>query len=509
MDLMTVKKGLKSFDVCINQQAEQPVDIEFTLPDYCPKIEKIIKCSLTPRINSVSYSGTGVTAEGETEIAILYCAFDSGRLFGYETGVQFSKNIDAGTDCDRMIISCEARPEYVNCRAVNERKLDVHGAVTLNFTGMENTDMQVVTDSDDDKLQLLKQEIENVSLCGCASKQFIIEQELEIPQTLDNIENIIRKNADIHIHEVKIVANKAVIKGELSVNMMYDTAKGECETFDSSIPFEQMTDVDNCSENDIVTAEPTLCSFKIKTYTDSNGECRSVYISAKVNVDIKCMRAENMTMVSDCYSITNELSVAREQITLKCCPQPVSAVHQLRETLEFGSGALGKVIDVSCDVGKISERFEDGVMKINGLCTVFIIAADESGSIMCYDKNLPFDHEFNIDGDCDFDADVRADIESCSYSIKSSSELELRATINIGGFVFCKHNMQIITDITAADSEKPRADMPALILYYAKQGESIWDIAMRYNTAKDMIRDANSLEEDVLAEDKILMIPGI
>lgn len=30
--------------------AEQLADVDLTLPDYCPDIEKILKCTLTPKI---------------------------------------------------------------------------------------------------------------------------------------------------------------------------------------------------------------------------------------------------------------------------------------------------------------------------------------------------------------------------------------------------------------------------------------------------------------------------
>ncbi len=32
--------------------AEQLADVDLTLPDYCPDIEKILKCTLTPKIRA-------------------------------------------------------------------------------------------------------------------------------------------------------------------------------------------------------------------------------------------------------------------------------------------------------------------------------------------------------------------------------------------------------------------------------------------------------------------------
>ena len=40
---------------------EQPVDVDFTLPDYCPDISKIFKCKAVSRISSKSMNGKNIT----------------------------------------------------------------------------------------------------------------------------------------------------------------------------------------------------------------------------------------------------------------------------------------------------------------------------------------------------------------------------------------------------------------------------------------------------------------
>ena len=45
----------RSFCTCVSvldTVAEQLADVDLTLPDYCPDIEKILKCTLTPKIQS-------------------------------------------------------------------------------------------------------------------------------------------------------------------------------------------------------------------------------------------------------------------------------------------------------------------------------------------------------------------------------------------------------------------------------------------------------------------------
>lgn len=509
MDLQIIKQNIKTNETALSEQRETAIDLEFTLPDYCPKIERIVKCTLTPRISNVSYTAAGVTADGEACISLLYTAADNMGLFGYETEVQFSKSIDCA-DCDRLMITAKARAEYVNCRAVNERKLDIHGAVMISFSGVGGEEVETVVGSDCDKLQLRRERMKAIELCGGASKRFVIDEELILPQMSDSIENIIRSDADIEITDLRTVADRAVVKGVLSVSMLYRSASGGCDTSSQTVPIEQIIDLDNAGEDCICRADAMICSLKLKPFTNAEGECRSVMMSAKVNIDVTACCEKEIEIVSDCYSITHDLDVERKNISLRTFSENLSAVHQLRETLTFPENSLCRVIDVSCKTTDPDCSFEDGAVRVKGSLVVSVIAEDSDSRCSLFEKTVEYSHDFNVSCPRDMTADFHAVASSCSYSIKSESSIEIRAGINISGTVAADKRVSVITDIAADDDRRKQVgEMPAVILYFAKAGESIWQIAMKYNTAADLIMQANDLAADVLSDARVLMIPGV
>ena len=67
-------------------------------------------------------------------------------------------------------------------------------------------------------------------------------------------------------------------------------------------------------------------------------------------------------------------------------------------------------------------------------------------------------------------------------------------------------NFKVINDISA-DEGNPRRKDASLTLYYADEGESIWDIARNYCTSVDAIKLENDLSEDVLQKRGMLLIP--
>ena len=51
--------------------AEQLADVDLTLPDYCPDIEKILKCTLIPKIQTRTLSGGQLQIDGNCVVNVL------------------------------------------------------------------------------------------------------------------------------------------------------------------------------------------------------------------------------------------------------------------------------------------------------------------------------------------------------------------------------------------------------------------------------------------------------
>ena len=56
MEEKILKASVFVNDTLFNESTEQPIDVDFTLPDYCPDISKIVKCRAVSRISSVQLS---------------------------------------------------------------------------------------------------------------------------------------------------------------------------------------------------------------------------------------------------------------------------------------------------------------------------------------------------------------------------------------------------------------------------------------------------------------------
>ena len=65
----------------------------------------------------------------------------------------------------------------------------------------------------------------------------------------------------------------------------------------------------------------------------------------------------------------------------------------------------------------------------------------------------------------------------------------------------------MVKEVSADESNTVQKDGASLTVYYAEGGENIWDIAKKYYTCAQMIKDENDLSEDRVRNSGMLLIP--
>ena len=93
-----------------------------------------------------------------------------------------------------------------------------------------------------------------------------------------------------------------------------------------------------------------------------------------------------------------------------------------------------------------------------------------------------------------------------SYRL-TGGEIELKAEILLTAEVYELQTYKFITDIEEDTARPKEKDTAALCIYFADTGEKLWDIACRYCTSVNAIRDENGLAGDTVETRGMLLIP--
>lgn len=505
--------NIESTTVCASETVydsvvEQPIECDVSLPDYCPDILKILTCTAEASFTLVQAVGATVALDGHTCINIVYLSED-GSLHTSEHRIPFSRTIELKSSVENAVVYYTVEPGYINCRAVSRRRADVRGAFNINLKVISQKREKVIKSAQGAGIQLLKNRETVSETVGSVCRCTTVKDEVEIPKENDSVREIIRCSCTAKATDCKAISNKIISKGELSVNILYtgNNSEKDFNTFSFTIPISQIADMENVDESCRCDVRFKAVSCEITEHSGTENDARKLSVEAVFCAEIKAYRDDESEVVSDCYSTMYDCNFNSKSIS---CIIPIKS---LCETVSLHNEIKMPENAVSADDVRCKARFckiveKDSGAVLSGKLTVCMLARDNENEIMYCENELDFEC------DCiesipiqELSADINATATSLRYRLDGNI-LKLDAEALLEGTVNRIIKRNALCEI-AVDEEKGRKPQSrsAITIYFADKGESVWEIAKKYNTSADAVTEENSLEENFLSKRSMLLIP--
>ena len=511
MELQLSRQGITINETVFEGRIEQPVECDALLPDYCPDIVKVLKCALLANIGNSSISGERLTIEG-TAIANFFYTSAEGAIRRAEYKIPFAKSIELKGAPVNPLITVTPSVDYVNCRAVNQRRVDIRGAITMAVRVSSRRQQDIVRDAENAEsagLQIRSDLLPATDLVGHVRHDFSLAEDLELGHGKGQIGQVIRCEGRATLQDFKVVAGKVVAKGEFSLHILYqplDTAS-PYETMKYSLPISQIIDCDGVDEQSLVLVQFLVSACDVAPKASESGEFSLLSLDARITAQISAHRNAEIQVASDCYSTRFESGCKRQNISFIRLVDMISDTLQNRATLDLPEDVLD-VLDAWCEVDNVTHKAADEGLEIAMRLTVSMFARMKDDSILYFDqateisKVIPLE---NIPFQMNFEPTVS--VAASSFSLMGGDKIELRSDILVTGSVYGVIRHEAITEITVDSSKEKQNAQRKLIIYYADPGESVWDIAKHYNTSANAIWIENGIEQDLLPAKQMLMIP--
>ncbi len=497
-------------DTVYCETTEQAVDIDFTLPDYCPDISKIFKCQTIPRISSKGINGKTVTVDGTVLLTLLYTDKD-GNLCSYEYQYPFSKNIEMPKEHSGVNICCKVHTEYINCRAVTGRKVDIHGAVGIYVKVFRRKSTEVVSDIDDPTIELNKGIAPATVPMGYAEKYILVEEELSISQGQPTIRNLIRSDVKACIKETKIINDKAVVKGEMTVCILYcPDGGGNPQTVKTVLPFSQIVDIDGVNDKCNCETKCEVAFFEVKPRVNSSGETKMFSVTAKILLTCTATCKNEVPVIYDAFSRKFSSEISKNKVCFEKIICNISETYHCKKSVELEM-PIESVLDLWCNVNNIVAKFEDENMIISGILIASIIASSESNNSFYCEKTVEFEYKYPVNINIDLaQCEPEVEILSNGFTLTSPENLELRVDLGINAAIYEKNEVSLISDFSVDESTPAkRKSKGAMIIYFPDSGDRVWDIARNYGASVEEIMRINELESDEIPNGKMILVPMI
>lgn len=513
MDFVLSKESITTNDLIYNGSVQQSIDCDITLPEYCPDILRILKCQLIPRANSHALNSDRLNIEGSALLRILYIDETDASINSYEQICPFSKSVDVGNIAsNNAIVTIDTDLEYVNCRAINQRRVNINGSIVLKIGISVINEKQIISSASGKGIQIKTEKIESMTIKGFAQKNITIDETLELCRTDYAIAQLIRYDGNVLLTDVKVITNKLLVKGDLIIKMLYiaDDKSGKIESITHTLPISQIIDIDGVDDTDKCKVNLKLSSLDISLRSDSNGELRQADVVAKISVT--ALSAENVTLqiIKEAYSTKYNLDTDKELMEFISVKDNMLDTFLLRDTLDVASVGINNVIDLWINSITSTAHIDSNQVKVCGVIALSLLITDASEQTAYLERQIEFENVYDIHMDhpshkCSANVNVSAIDYIAHGADKIDVRIELKADVSVYKIYREDITVKIIPDEISNSLNSPCA----LTIYFCDENESIWDIAKKYNTTVAAIMDENELDCEVIERPRMLMIPSV
>lgn len=515
MDLKVNKEAVRYSEKLCSTAQEQSIELDYVLPDYYPEIFRIVKCIAEPQITACAVNGNKAAYELTVCLKVIYCSEGSNVPQAVEQKLVYSRTAELDRPADAPSVYITAVSDHINCRAVNRRRIDVRGAVTVNVCIMGDCVTETVCEAFGENIQLRKKSCICPSQVIRTQKRAVISDDLSLSETAPPVGTILRADADVISTDKKLIAGKAAAKGELRISVVYTSADKSGEPVSSvqfSLPFSQLVELEGLDDDFQCFIDPSVISCTVSPRSEGDGVSRQLECEVLLLIDCYAVKMAETQLACDEYSTTLQSSHTSVPVKIEKAPVPVDSDFSVRGICESKDSPLAAVYDVKCGTEGLRLISSDGRLIASGNITFTVMGLTESGDFVICETDVPAEEEIASGvSEISPDADIRASfsVASCTYTITADNTAEVKADITARGRLTDRSITEAITDITVDETSPRETDGDyALRLYFAENGEELWNIAKRYGASMMRIMEENELDGDIVKEAGMLLIPA-
>ena len=514
MDLKISRETIPAAVSIYDGIQEQPVELDYILPDYYPDIFRLVRCEVKPVITGWTVSGDKLSYELRCDISILYCGEGDSVLRSVTQTQSFQKTVELGSECASPEVRLTPKTDHINFRAVNKRRLDLRGAVSVKASVTCQSQQEVISDVSGMNMQLRRVPMRFAAKKLTADKQLRVSEETELSAAQPSVINIISSRCAVKDCEQKLSSGKLLAKGELKVDVLYSCEKdgsGSVEPMSFTLPYSQIIDIDGIDESFVCRITPEIITCEVTAAAGKTGENRALRCEAELRLMCRAVKNTEVMIGTDAYSTVYPCSVELTGIHAEQLPAEYSEGFRHTAKLAEGDSVPETIYSVWCTPKNINTRTgDDGKsVVISGMLTYSMTVRDSAGMISMPDKDEAFEETIDI-GDDISGASVSTEISTkeVSYNISSEGVLTAKADISADISVSGSASLKAVTAVSVDDTTRKERDGDyAIKLYFGVPGEDVWDIAKRYSTSVSAIMEENELEGDRLEDGGMLLIP--
>ena len=483
--------------LCINQIIGKKVDTaiieeDFVVPDIKPDILNAINTSGVVCIYKKEVMDGKIRMDGCVNTYIMYLADDGeSAVRSLNVNLDFSHIVDFSNLKIGMMVETNVAIKTIECRVINGRKINVRAILEIELNAYSNEDLEFVQQIGDIKdVQLLKENLSINSLLGTGNTKVYAKDTIMI-DSVDDLAEIMKVNLDIRNREIKVSYNKILVKADCVVKIMYLTGDNRICTKMASIPVMGFVDIANVTDENICNIKNELKNLVIKP---NNVEEHSIFIENEFSITCSAFESKEINIIQDLYSPEEEIKMSQELVTLIQDKNIIRDVCNVQEKIDVSEINSNKIYNIKACPNIVKENQLNNSVSYEGeLVLKILYESNITNRIEVKEQTVSFTHTVTsekISKNSNISTDI--EIESKDFICMPDNTVDIKLNMNFILNIYQKSDVNIVNNITVEEYNNNNSN--SLVIYFVKDGDTLWKIAKKFKSTMEEIATVNNIE---------------
>ena len=496
MEVNFERKTISCFHTALQQVQNSEQTMEIKLPEGLPDVGQVLTAWGQPILRSKEWREDMVQFSGGMMVWVLYEPEDGTQEQCVQGWIPFQMRWELPEDAPEGTLRLRCLTRFVDGRSTSPRKILVRagmGAMAEAFVPGEL--LAAEPKKQPETVALLENTYPVRLVKEAGEKAFRMEEELHLPESVPKMDQLISWRMNPQITDQRVLADKAVLRGNGNLHVLYRSDAGQLHSWDFEVPFSQYTELRGEYGAD-ARMETALMPTAMELELRENG---NLDLKGGMTAQYLISDKQPLHLVEDAYSPNWELLVQQEDIT------PPVVLENRRENL-YGEQTIPVQSNLTADIQYLpdfprQQRTEDGVeLFYPGQFQVLYYGEDGRlhGATARWEgkQTVPADENSRISV-VPLGAEAQAIPGNDKILVKTELPVELTTT--------ALQSIPMVTGVKLGQEKQTDPNRPSLILRRAGENR-LWDIAKAAGSTMEAIQRANGLSGEP-APEQMLLIP--
>lgn len=239
-------------------------------------------------------------------------------------------------------------------------------------------------------MEIIRKNIHMNRWRGSATSQITLDDDFIVPDTMDDMAQVLLQNGEVQIESVRNQSEKAVVKGKMDFQVLYRKAEGGLQTLGGAIPFEETVNVSELQEKDMVSV-----SWELEDLQAEMINSRKLGAKAIVTLHVKAETVSDVEAAED-VDMGEAFSLEKKRKTVETASLSIQRkdTHRIKEELSLSGSKpnMEQLLWKEMKLRSAGVKPLDGKVSLDGELMVFLIYAGEGEGtpVQWMEESIPF-----------------------------------------------------------------------------------------------------------------------